>query len=222
MWNGNDAVETMSPWCSGYHICLTRRRSAVRARVVTKVLRRSESLWISWTLCINATEFSSFMSNGNDAVETMSPWCSDYHICLTRKRSAVRARVLTKVLQGSKVYVNVSSSAWTQQLSWRKWNGLASVEMHSLLCKRRDFRIYLTCRISAVRARGDKNSVSNESIRYVERFAWTRRKWYRGFGTVLMLLKLCHHGVVVITSALHAEGPRCGPGVTKILSVTKV
>ena len=55
IWNGLDAVETMSPWCSGYHICFTRRRSVVRAREVTKVLRRSESLWVCWTLCMNAT-----------------------------------------------------------------------------------------------------------------------------------------------------------------------
>ena len=162
--NGLAAVETMSPWCSGYHICLTRRRSAVRARVVTKVLRRSESLWIFWTLCMNATEFSSSMCNGLrsvemiapgckirdcqicfsftcrmsavqdqgdkyfvrnesiricwkicmnatefrsciwnglDAVEIIIPWCSGYHICLTRKPSAVRARVVTKVLRRS-------------------------------------------------------------------------------------------------------------------------
>ena len=31
----SEVYQCESPWCSGHHICLTRRRSAVRARVVT-------------------------------------------------------------------------------------------------------------------------------------------------------------------------------------------
>ena len=113
--NGLVAVEMISPWCKiNCQIFFTCRNSAVRARVVTKVLRRRESLWICWTLCINATEVSSCMWNGNDAVETMSPWCSGYHICLTRRRSAVRARVVTKVLRRSESLWICWTLAWTQ------------------------------------------------------------------------------------------------------------
>ena len=103
MCNGLRSVEMISPWCKiDCQKFFTCRKSAVRARVVTKVLRRRESFWICWTLCINATEFSSCMWNGNDAVETMTPWCSGYHICLTRRRSAVRARVVTKFCEDRK------------------------------------------------------------------------------------------------------------------------
>ena len=113
--NGLVAVEMISPWCKiDCQKFFTCRKSAVRARVVTKVLRRRESLWICWTLCINATEVSSCMWNGNDAVETMSPWCSGYHICLTRRRSAVRARVVTKVLRRSESLWICWTLAWTQ------------------------------------------------------------------------------------------------------------
>ena len=30
-------IHTQFPWCSGYHICLTRRRSPVRSRTETEV-----------------------------------------------------------------------------------------------------------------------------------------------------------------------------------------
>ena len=288
IWNGLDAVESMSPWCSGYHICLTRRRSAVRARanksfakkrkkvygyverfvwtqqfssstcnglvavetispwckrrdcqkfltcrksavrarVVTKVFRRSESLWIFWTLSMNATEFSSSMCNGlrsvemiaprckirdcqicftcrmsavrdqgdkyfvrnesiricwkicmnatkfnycicngHDAVETMSPWCSGYHICLTRRRSAVRACVVTKVLRSESLWICWTLCMNATEFSSSMCNGFVSVGMIAPRCKIRDCQICFTCRNSAVRDQGDKYFVRNESIR---------------------------------------------------------
>ena len=156
--NGLVAVVMNSPW---YKIrdcqkLLTCRKSAVRARVVTKGLQRSESLWICWTLCMNATEFSSFMWNGNDAVETMSPWCSGYHICLTRRRSAVRAAWWQKFCE---VCMNAT------EFSSSMCNRLVSVEMIAPRCKTRDCQICFTCRKSAVRDQGDKYFVRNESIR---------------------------------------------------------
>ena len=102
MCNGLVFVEMIAPRCKtrDCQICFTCRKSAVRDQG-DKYFVRNESIGICWKICMNATEFSSCIRNGLDAVETMSPWCSGYHICLTRRRSVVRAREVTKFLRRS-------------------------------------------------------------------------------------------------------------------------
>ncbi len=67
----------MVPWCSGYHVALSRRRSRVRfpsgpydslAQLVEHVNSHHK----------------------NNSVMIMVPWCSGYHVALSRRRSRVR------------------------------------------------------------------------------------------------------------------------------------
>ena len=79
-----------SPWCSGYHICLTRRRSAAQASVVTFFVMhckggRKKSISI-WSVVLKSDEWLVlFQSYYN------SRWCSSYHFSSACKSSATRA-----------------------------------------------------------------------------------------------------------------------------------
>ena len=100
-----------SPWCSGYHICPTRRRSAVPSRVVTLLWciakantqkvrgsiprgdtfvmhckgGRKKSISI-WSVVLKSEEWLVlFQSYYN------SRWCSSYHFSSACKSSATRA-----------------------------------------------------------------------------------------------------------------------------------
>ena len=125
----------ISPWCKirDCQKLLTCRKSAIRARVVTKVLRRSESLWIFWTLCMNATEFSSSMCNGLVSVEMIASRCKirDCQICFTCRKSAVRDH-------GDKYFVRNESIriCWKICMNATEfrsciWNGLDAVNSMS-------------------------------------------------------------------------------------------
>ena len=78
-----------SPSCSGYHICLTRRRSAVQTRVVTFLwcIAKADEKTISiWSVVLKSEEWLVlFQSYYN------SRWCSSYHFSSARKSSATRA-----------------------------------------------------------------------------------------------------------------------------------
>ena len=69
--------DVMVLWCSGYHICITCRRSPVRS-------------WTRSSFMKIISEFASWKANSQSPLY-MDPWYSGYHICLTCRRSPVRA-----------------------------------------------------------------------------------------------------------------------------------
>ena len=85
-----------SRWCSSYHFSSACKSSATRAawwrfrsrgRILMKKTNRNLSLaCLLWRQKISEKILYRF---------NKSPWCSGYHICLTRRRSAVWARVVT-------------------------------------------------------------------------------------------------------------------------------
>ena len=83
------------PWCSSFHICLTRRRSSIRPgwhQFFVSVMENQNAIQAApityfehpLTCCMTTLNLKSFSS---------MPWCSGYHICLTRRRSPVRSSV---------------------------------------------------------------------------------------------------------------------------------
>ena len=90
----NHSIHNFSktPWCSGYHICLTRRRSPVRSRVVSLFSLLIINLPLNHSILnVAASKNQSF-----NIQLFKTPWCSgNYHICLTRRRSPVRSRAVS-------------------------------------------------------------------------------------------------------------------------------
>ena len=85
-----------SRWCSSYHFSSACKSSATSAawwkfrgwlRILKKKTNRDWRLaCLLWRQKISEKILHWF---------NKSPWCSGYHICLTRRRSAVQARVVT-------------------------------------------------------------------------------------------------------------------------------
>ena len=85
-----------SRWCSSYHFSSACKSSATRAawwrfrsggRIFMEKTNRNWSLaCLLWRQKISENILYRF---------NKSPWCSGYHICLTRRRSAIHARVVT-------------------------------------------------------------------------------------------------------------------------------
>ena len=85
-----------SRWCSSYHFSSACKCSATRAawwkfrsrgRILMKKTNRNWSLaCLLWRQKISENILYRF---------NKSPWCSGYHICLTRRGSAVQARMVT-------------------------------------------------------------------------------------------------------------------------------
>ncbi len=59
------------PWCSGYHVCFTRRRSRDRSP--------REPFAIFCHLYVTAY------------IDMLVPWCSGFRVCFTRRRSRVQS-----------------------------------------------------------------------------------------------------------------------------------
>ena len=80
-----------TPWCSRYFICLTRRRSRFDPRL--------ESLFslliIYLALTHNILNVAASKNQSFNIQLFNTPWCSGYPICLTRRRSRVRSRVMS-------------------------------------------------------------------------------------------------------------------------------
>ena len=82
------------PWCSGYHVCLTRRRSAVQASKSSRL--DFDKMIIFYLIKIKIKHFISSQSSIWYEIAARSTnlkvlWCTVYHVCLTRRRSAVQA-----------------------------------------------------------------------------------------------------------------------------------
>ena len=98
-------------WCSGYHICLTRRRSPVRNRAAPedsfflshrtdeikrrgREKRNKKKKKKKW----KKKEITNFLPQLlilNFIPSSWFSWCSGYHVCFTRTRSPVRSRART-------------------------------------------------------------------------------------------------------------------------------
>ena len=81
-------------WCSGYHVLLTRRRSAVQAWTASRLV--FDKMMFFYLIKIKIKHFISSQSSIWYEIAARSTnlkvlWCSDFHVCLTRRRSAVQA-----------------------------------------------------------------------------------------------------------------------------------
>ena len=80
-------------WCSGYHVCLTRRRSPVQ--VWTAARQVFDKMMFFYLI---KTKIKHFISNQSKIWHQITArrtnrkvlWCSGYHVCLTRRRSPVQ------------------------------------------------------------------------------------------------------------------------------------
>ena len=103
-------VKTWVLWCSGYHVCFTRRRPRVRTspepwffshyrkniidciishfKSVKKGVGFFEKTVVTHDLCKLHEFILIFLSLSGR--ETQVLWCSGYHVCFTRRRSRVR------------------------------------------------------------------------------------------------------------------------------------
>ena len=79
-------IENKFPWCSGYHVCLTRRRSPVRNRAAP-----CPFFSFGFGLLQSLNHSAAEPSLGGCGFS----WCSGYHVCFTRTRSPVRSRAGT-------------------------------------------------------------------------------------------------------------------------------
>ena len=140
-----------SPWCSGYHICLTRRRSAVQAGGDTFVMpcKGGRKKWISiWSVVLKSEDgLVLYRSNYN------SRWCRNYHFSTTRKVSATRA-AWWKFRDWLRILMKKTNRDWT--LVCLIWRTKISEKIlyrfnKSPWCSR--YHICLTRRRSAVQAR---------------------------------------------------------------------
>ena len=127
------------PWCSGYHIRLTRERSPVRSWAVifwvshsSSCVADSEQFWppqIVWTVqrfrkvkesCILTrssvtsvvTVAAALMIRVMWSVHRL-PWCSGYHIRLTRGRSPVQSWAVILILLGM-CFGNEPKARWSK------------------------------------------------------------------------------------------------------------
>ena len=81
-------------WCSGYHVCLTRRRSAVQAWTASR--RVFDKMMFFYLI---KTKIKHFISNQSNIWYEITArrtnrkvqWCSGYHVCLTHRRFQVQA-----------------------------------------------------------------------------------------------------------------------------------
>ena len=81
-------------WCSGYHVCVTRRRSPVQAWTASRLV--FDKMMFFYLIKIKIKHFISSQSSIWYEIAARSTnlkvlWCSGYHVCLTRRRSAVQA-----------------------------------------------------------------------------------------------------------------------------------
>ena len=81
-------------WCSGYHVCLTRRRSPVQARTASRQV--FDKMMFFYLIKNKIKHFISSLSNIWYEITARSThlkvlWCSGYHVCLTRRRFPVQA-----------------------------------------------------------------------------------------------------------------------------------
>ena len=140
-----------SPCCSGYHICLTRRRSAVQAGGDTFVMpcKGGRKKWISiWSVVLKSEDgLVLYQTNYN------SRWCRNYHFSTTRKVSATRA-AWWKFRGWLRILMKKNNRDWTLAcLLWRQ--KISEKILHwfneSPWCS--GYHICLTRRRSAVQAR---------------------------------------------------------------------
>ena len=81
-------------WCSGYHVCLTRRRSPVQVGTASRQV--FDKMMFSYLI---KTKIKHFISNQCNIWYEITArrtnrkvlWCSGYHVCFTRRRSPVQA-----------------------------------------------------------------------------------------------------------------------------------
>ena len=81
-------------WCSGYHVCLTRRGSPVQAWTASRQV--FDKMMFFYLI---KTKIKHFISNQSNIWYEITArrtnrkvlWCSGYHVCLTRRRSPVEA-----------------------------------------------------------------------------------------------------------------------------------
>ena len=81
-------------WCSGYDVCLTRRRSPVQAWTASRQV--FDKMLFFYLI---KTKIKHFISNQSNIWYEITArrtdrkvlWCSGYHVCLTRRRSPVQA-----------------------------------------------------------------------------------------------------------------------------------
>ena len=81
-------------WCSGYHVCLTRRRSPVQAWTASRQI--FDKMMFFYLIKTKIKHFISNQSNIWYEITARSTnrkvlWCSGYHVCLTRRCSPVQA-----------------------------------------------------------------------------------------------------------------------------------
>ena len=79
-------------WCSGYHVCLTRRRSPVQAWKASRQV--FDKMMFFYLIKNKIKRFISSLSNIWYEITARSThlkvlWCSGYHVCLTRRRFPV-------------------------------------------------------------------------------------------------------------------------------------
>ena len=79
-------------WCSGYHVCLTRRRSPFQVGKHQGKLFTISCLYLTKKSCtlylVNST-FDMILLLRSTKPKVL--WCRGYHVCLTRRRSPVQA-----------------------------------------------------------------------------------------------------------------------------------
>ena len=81
-------------WCSGYHVCLTRRRSPVQAWTASRQV--FDKMMFFYLI---KTKIKHFISNQSNIWYEITArrtnrkvmWCSGYHVCFTRRGSPVQA-----------------------------------------------------------------------------------------------------------------------------------
>ena len=99
LWNSVN-IGRLVLWCSGYHICLTRRRSPVRNRAAPG------PFFFGFGLLQSFNHSAADPRLGGCGFS----WCSGYHVCFTRTRSPVRSRARTVLLfvEGKRERKNLS------------------------------------------------------------------------------------------------------------------
>ena len=86
-------------WCSGYHVCVTRRRSPVQAWTASRQV--FDKMMFFYLIKNKIKHFISSQSNiwyeipaRNTNLRVL--WCSSFHDCLTRRRSPVQAWIASR------------------------------------------------------------------------------------------------------------------------------
>ena len=94
-------------WCSGYHVCFTRRGSPVQAWTASRQVFDKKMFFY-----LIKTKIKHFISNQSNIWYEITArrtnrkvlWCSGYHVCFTRRGSPVQAWTASRQVFDKKMF----------------------------------------------------------------------------------------------------------------------